>query len=160
MRGRLPIANAPLTISANHPGLMETLTQLSQNLAIFLATLTIGWTCCISFAVAPTAFRELDRGRGDRFVRNIIKDGHGFLALLAALAAIIGLIAGAVGGAIVMGVVAFFYLMARFALAPRTDNKPKAGARKLKTARVASSALTFFIIPVALAALIMICFGV
>lgn len=130
--------------------------NVTQNLAIFLATITIGWTCCISFAVAPQAYRELDRGRGDRFVRNIIKEGHGFLALFAILAAAMGFISGALGGALVMAMAAFFYLMARFALAPRTDNKVKAGSRKLKTARVMASALTFMIIPVALAGLIMI----
>ncbi len=134
--------------------------HISQQLAIFLATLTIGWTCCISFAVAPQAYRELDRGRGDRFVRNIIKSGHGFLALFAMLAAAMGLISGALGGALVMAMAAFFYLMARFALAPRTDNKPKAGSRKTKTARVMASALTFMIIPVAVAGMIMIGLGI
>jgi hypothetical protein len=130
--------------------------QLAQNLAIFLATITIGWTGCIAFAVAPQAFRELDRGRGDRFVRTTIKEGHGFLALLALLAAGFGLIGGAIGGAIVMTTTAFFYLIARYALAPRTDTRPAGARRVMKTARVAASAITAFIIPVALVATAMI----
>ena len=139
---------------------MNAITQVSQNLAIFAATMTIGWTSCISFAVAPMAFRELDRGRGDRFVRNTIKEGHGFLALLALLAAGLGLISGAFGGAIVMAMAAFFYLIARYALAPRTDERPAGARRVMKTARIAASAITAFVIPVVLAGLVMICFGV
>lgn len=134
--------------------------EFARNIAIFLCTLTVGWTGCISFAVAPQAFRDLDRGRGDRFVRNLIKSGHGFLALLAVLAAAFGLIGGAVAGAVIMALVAFFYLMARYALAPRTDPRPAGARRVMKTARVAASAITAFIIPVALAAMVMISLGV
>ena len=139
---------------------MHPLIQLSQNLAIFLATLTVGWTSCISFAVAPQAFRELDRGRGDRFVRTTIKEGHGFLALLALIAAVLGLIGGAVGGAAIMAMAAFFYLIARYALAPRTDTRPAGARRVMKTARIAASAITAFVIPVVLVATFMICLGV
>ena len=134
--------------------------EIARNIAIFLATITVGWTACISFMVAPQAFRTLDRGRGDRFVRNLIKGGHGFLALLALLAAIFAVIGGAVAGAVTMGLVAFFYLMARYALAPRTDYRPSGARRVMKTARVAASAITAFIIPVALAAMVMISIGV
>jgi hypothetical protein len=134
--------------------------NLARDLAIFLATLTVGWTSCISFAVAPRAFRELDRGRGDRFVRNTIKEGHGFLALLALLAAGLGVIGGAVGGAAVMAMAAFFYLVARYALAPRTDPRPAGARRVMKTARIAASAITAFIIPVVLVALVMIGMGI
>ena len=134
--------------------------ELAQKLAIFLCTLTVGWTSCISFAVAPQAFRDLDRGRGDRFVRNLIKGGHGFLALLALLSAVFALIGGAVAGAVTMGLVAFFYLMARYALAPRTDPRPAGARRVMKTARVAASAITAFIIPVALAAMVLIALSV
>jgi hypothetical protein len=134
--------------------------EFARNLSIFLCTLTVGWTGCISFMVAPMAFRELDRGRGDRFVRNAIKEGHGFLALLAMLAAFLGLIGGAFGGAVVMGLVAFFYLIARYALAPRTDPRPAGARRVMKTARVAASAITAFVIPVALTAMVMISLGV
>jgi hypothetical protein len=134
--------------------------EFARNIAIFLATLTIGWTACISFMVAPQAFRTLDRGRGDRFVRNLIKGGHGFLALLALLSAVFALIGTAVAGAIVMALVAFFYLMARYALAPRTDPRPAGARRVMKTARVAASAITAFIIPVALAALVMVSLGI
>lgn len=134
--------------------------EFARNIAIFLCTLTVGWTGCIAFAVAPQAFRDLDRGRGDRFVRNLIKSGHGFLALLALLAAAFGLMGGAVAGAVIMALVAFFYLMARYALAPRTDPRPAGARRVMKTARVAASAITAFIIPVALAAMVMISLGI
>ena len=85
---------------------------------------------------------------------------HLKLALTSYLLAIAVFFIIAVAGAVIMALVAFFYLMARYALAPRTDPRPAGARRVMKTARVAASAITAFIIPVALAAMVMISLGI
>jgi hypothetical protein len=52
-----------------------------------------------------------------------------------------------------------FAFMCKFALAPRED-KPIKGHRVLKTARVVASALTAFIMPILIAAIVLTVLGI
>jgi hypothetical protein len=130
---------------------------LGQGFALVFAGISLGWTAYFSFVVAPQAFRDLDQGRANRFVRNAMKNGHppaAGLALIAAAAAVAG---SAVAGAAMMGVAATLFVLARWALAPRDDGPPPPGARrKRSTARVVAAALTAMIMVVILAAIILI----
>ncbi len=130
---------------------------VAQSFALVLAAFTIGWTACLSFMVAPAAFQWLKEGRGERFVRRLIKEGHGFLTLFAGLAAGLALIGGAGGGAAVMACAALFFALAQWTLSPANQGPELHGMRKnRKHARVTASALTAFILPVVLAGVVMI----
>lgn len=132
------------------------MTPVAQALALALASLTIGWTACLCFFVAPLAFRTL-KGRGESFVRRLIRQGHGFLGLFALIAAGLALIGGAVAGAAVMATAGAFFFLAQWTLAPQNQSDPVPGVRtNRKHSRVAASLLTAFIMPVVLVGMFMI----
>jgi hypothetical protein len=131
--------------------MFQTYSQLS---AMVLAGAALGWIALFSFVVAPVAFQTFDGGRAERMVKAVMKSGHGFLAVIALLAAVSALLSGAVAGAAVAGVAAAFALMCQWALAPRED-KPLGGRRVLKTARIVASGLTAAIAPVLIASIVL-----
>lgn len=117
--------------------------HLTLTVALVLAGATLGWTAFFSFIVSPQAFRDLDAGRANRFVRNAMKNGHPTLAALAFASAVLALLGAAFAGAGVMAVAGGMYLMATWALAPRDDAlPPPGGKRKLATARIVAAGLT------------------
>ncbi|MGE3301931.1 MAG: hypothetical protein AB7M12_02325, partial [Hyphomonadaceae bacterium] len=126
-----------------------------------LAALTIGWTACLCFFVAPLAFRTL-KGRGETFVRRLIRQGHGVLAVSSLVAAGFSLLAGAMAGAAVMGTAGLFFFLAQWTLAPKNESETVPGVRNTarKHARVAASALTAFVMPVVLVGMTLIGFKV
>lgn len=128
--------------------------------AVLLAGAGMGWVVMFSFVAAPTAFRTFDGGRADRIVKAIIKNGHGVLAAIILLAAMASLFAGAIAGAVVAGVAAIFALCCQWALAPRTDSKPILGRKVYKTARIVASTITAAILPVLIAAVILMRLGI
>jgi len=107
--------------------------------ALVLTGAVIGWLGSFSLLVAPMAFRDLDAGRADRFVRNAIHGGHALPAAGAALAAGAAWLGGAPGGAALLAVTAVLCFLARFAVSP--------GARRRKATRVAAAALTAALLP-------------
>lgn len=132
------------------------MSPVAQALALALASLTIGWTACLCFFVAPLAFRTL-KGRGETFVRRLIRQGHGFLGLFALVAAGLALIGGAIAGASVMATAAVFFFLAQWTLSPQNESKPVPGVRtNRKNARITASMLTAFIMPVVLVGMFMI----
>jgi uncharacterized membrane-anchored protein len=131
----------------------------AQALAIVLAGASLGWIALFSFVLSPVTYKTLDGGRAERLVKQVMNSGHGLLGLLALLSAIAALLAGAVAGAAVAAVGGAFAFMCKFALAPR-DDKPIKGHRVLKTARVVASALTAFIMPVLIAAIVLTLMGI
>jgi hypothetical protein len=134
--------------------------RFAQELSLVLAAFAAGWTAYFSFMIAPQAFRDLDQGRADRFVRNAMKNGHPLAALVCVGSAVFAALSGAMGGATAIGLCAGMYLMAAWALAPRTDTRPPPGGKRvLKTARIVASMITALIILVALVACGMIAFG-
>ena len=54
----------------------------TQQIALVLAGMALGWTALFCFVVAPVSFKDMDYGRADRHVRRIIKAGHGALSAL------------------------------------------------------------------------------
>lgn len=112
-------------------------------IALMLAGATLGWTAFFSFVVSPQAFRELDHGRANRFVRNAMKVGHPPLAGLAFASGVAAILGASFAGAGVMVVAGVMYLLAAWTLAPRDDDRPPPGGkRKLQTARIVAAAIT------------------
>jgi hypothetical protein len=131
--------------------------QLGQGAALVFAGFALGWTAHFSFMVAPQAYRDLDQGRANRFVRNAMRNGHPAVSGVSVIAAVAAVIGGAVAGAAVMAIAAAMFLLARWALAPRDDDgPPPGGKRKLGTARIVASALTAMIMLVVLAGIVLI----
>lgn len=131
--------------------------QLGQGLALVFAGMSLGWTAYFSFIVAPQAFRDLDQGRANRFVRNAMKNGHPAVAGMSFIAALAGAAGGALAGGSVMALAGVLYLLARWTLAPRDDERPPPGGkRKLSTARVVAAALTAMIMIVVVAGIVLI----
>jgi hypothetical protein len=128
------------------------MSDFGAGLALIFAGAALGWTGFFSFVVAPMAFRDLDQGRADRFVRNAMRNGHPVLAGLAWIAAGGALIAGALAGAVVLALAGAMYLLARWTLAPREDKRPPPGGKRvLKTSRIVASGMTAFIMLLVLA---------
>ncbi|MET0183793.1 MAG: hypothetical protein ABW199_13010, partial [Caulobacterales bacterium] len=98
--------------------------DLTQQLALIFGAIALGWTSLFTFIVAPVSFKDMDRGRADRHVRRVIKQGHGPLAILCVLAGVLALMSGAYAGATVAVLCAIFYAMCQWALAPRDDPRP------------------------------------
>jgi hypothetical protein len=137
------------------------MTELAQGLALVLAAFAAGWTAFFSLMIAPQAFRDLDQGRADRFVRNAMKGGHPVAAGVCAASGISAFMGGAPGGGAVIGLCAVMYVMAAWTLAPRSDTRPPPGGKRvLKTARIVASMITALIILVAFAAIGMIALGI
>ncbi|MBI1250427.1 MAG: hypothetical protein GC189_03030 [Alphaproteobacteria bacterium] len=132
----------------------------AQLTALLFAGMALGWTAMFSFVVAPVSFKDMDYGRADRHVRRVIKSGHGALALLCLVAGLGALIAGALGGAIVSGLTAAFYLMCQWTLAPRDDPRPPGARRKLKSQRILASMLTAAGMPLLVIAAILTRMGI
>ena len=133
--------------------------QTAQATAIILAGASLGWIMLFSFVLSPVAFKAFDQGRAERLVKLVMNSGHGILGLIALASGAAALMAGAVAGASVAAVAGIFAFMCKFALAPRED-KPLKGHRVLKTARVVASALTAFIMPVLIAAIVLTLLGI
>jgi hypothetical protein len=131
----------------------------AQSAAIVLASISLGWIMLFSFVLSPVAFKTFDQGRAERLVKQVMNSGHGVLGLIALAAAGLAALSGAFAGAAVAVVAAAFAFLCRFALAPRED-KPIKGHRVLKTARIVASALTAFIMPVLLAAIVLTIAGI
>jgi len=132
------------------------MSQFVQGLGLVLAAIVLGWTILFSLVVSPQAFKTLDAGRAKRLIRDTMKRGHPLVAMVAGAAAAAALFAGAIGGAIVMACSAALFMLAVYTLAPRDDAKPKAGARKLDTARVVAAMLTVMITCVVMAGVVLI----
>ncbi len=115
------------------------------------AGMALGWTALFSFVVAPVAFKHMDAGRADRMVRNIIKAGHGALALLCLGAGAGAIVSGAIGGAVIATLAAAFYLMCQWTLAPRDDPRPAGARRQMKGQRIVASLLTVVGMPLMMA---------
>jgi hypothetical protein len=130
---------------------------IAQGLALSLASLTIGWTACLCFFVAPLAFATL-KGRGEGFVRRLIRNGHGFLGLFALGAGALAVVGGAIGGGAVMATAGAFFFLAQWTLAPQNESVAVPGVRNTskKHQRVTASLLTAFIMPIVLIAMVMI----
>ncbi|HYD86333.1 MAG TPA: hypothetical protein VEA80_02560 [Vitreimonas sp.] len=131
----------------------------AQAAAIILAGASLGWIALFSFVLSPVAFKQFDTGRAERLVKHVMNAGHGILGLIAFASAAAALMAGAVAGASVAAVAGAFAFLCKFALAPR-DDKPLKGHRVLKTARIVASALTAFIAPVLIAAIVLTLMGI
>lgn len=117
--------------------------DVAQAFALVFAGMALGWTAMFSFLAAPMAFRDLDAGRANRFVRNAMKDGHPAIASLAGLGAVAAALASSIAGAAVLAVTAALYLLARLALLPQGDlPEAKNVRRRLKTGRVVAASLT------------------
>lgn len=111
-----------------------------MSLALILAGAAFGWTALFSFVVAPMAFRDLDAGRADRFVRNAIQSGHVAPAALALAAAVSAWAGGAPGAGALLAVTGLLFFAARFSVTP--------GARRRKATRMIASGLTAMLLPV------------
>lgn len=133
--------------------------QTAQFFAIALAGISLGWIMLFSFVLSPVAYKALDGGRAERLVKQVMNSGHGLLGLFALLFALCALVSGSVAGAAVAAIAGFFAFLCKFALAPR-DDKPIKGHRVVKTARIVASALTAFLIPVLIAAIVLTVMGV
>jgi hypothetical protein len=111
--------------------------------AILLAGVTLGWTAFFSFVVSPQAFRELDHGRANRFVREAMKTGNPAVAGFAFASALLAVLGMAIAGGGVMAIAGVLYLLAAWTLAPRDDKlPPPGGRRRLSTARIVAAGLT------------------
>lgn len=121
-------------------------------LALVLAGSAIGWTASFSFLIAPMAFRELDAGRADRFVRNAIQSGHTVPSLLCVIGAAAAWFGAAPGAAALLGIAALLFFVARFTVSP--------GARRRKATRIAASGLTAALLPLTAVAAALAVFGV
>lgn len=122
------------------------------SLALVLIGAALGWTALFSFVVAPGAFKDLDRGRADRYVRNIIQSGHLIPAALCVAAAAAAFLGRAPGAALVAIVTACLFVVARFAIAP--------GARRRSITRVLASGITALLMPMTAAGAALAAFGV
>jgi hypothetical protein len=137
------------------------MTDLAISLALILAGVTLGWTAFFSFIVSPQAFRELDHGRANRFVRNAMKTGHPVVAGLSFAAGVFAILNGALAGGGVMAITGVMYLLAAWTLAPRDDDRPPPGGkRKLSTARVVAAGLTAGLMALVVIAIVLMLFGV
>jgi hypothetical protein len=136
------------------------MSDIGQACALILAGMTLGWTMLFSFVVAPISYADMDYGRAARNVGRVMKAGHGAVALFAFLAGFAALLCQAWGAAAVLALAGCFYLMAKWALAPREGRAPPIGHRKLKTARVVASGLTAAIMPLIIAGVVMVLFRV
>lgn len=131
--------------------------QLGQGAALVLAGMTLGWTAYFSFIIAPQAYRDLDQGRANRFVRNAMRNGHPTVALFSFIAGGAGAVAGAFAGGSVMALAGVLYLLARWTLSPRDDERPPPGGkRKLSTARIVAAGLTAMIMLLVIAGIVLI----
>jgi hypothetical protein len=135
------------------------MSALAQSTAVILASISLGWIMLFSFVLAPVAFKTFDQGRAERLVKQVMNSGHGLLGLIALGAGVAAFASGAIAGAAVAAVAGAFAFLCRFALAPR-DDKPIKGHRVLKTARIVASALTAFIMPVLIAAIVLTILGI
>lgn len=122
------------------------------SLALVLAGTALGWSAFFSFVAAPIAFRDLDQGRADRYLRNIIESGHLVPASIAALAAGAAFAGGGPGAAGLLLIAAFLFVVARFAVSP--------GARRRASTRILASGLTALLIPVTAAGALLAAIGI
>jgi hypothetical protein len=137
------------------------MTDLTLALAMILAGVTLGWTAFFSFIVSPQAFRELDHGRANRFVRNAMKTGHPALAGLAFGSGALAVLSASLAGGGVMAIVGVMYLLAAWTLAPRDDDRPPPGGkRKLSTARIVAAGLTAGLMALVLIAVALMLFRI
>jgi hypothetical protein len=127
-----------------------TFQEIARGLAVTFAGAGLGWIALFSFVVSPTAFKTLDVGRAERFVKNVMKAGHSALAGLCVLSSIAALLSGSVAGAVIGVIAGVFALCCQWALAPHDEGRVVMGHRKLKTARIVASGLTAAIAPVLL----------
>lgn len=111
-------------------------------LTLLFSGMALGWTAMFTFLIEPQAFRDLDYGRANRFVRTTLRSGNPVMATFAGLAALCALAAGAVGGAAVLGLAAGIYLLARWAVAPRADGRAVGVRRKVQAQRIIAVAFT------------------
>lgn len=118
------------------------MTDFAQALTLVFAGMALGWTAMFAFLIEPQAFRDLDYGRANRFVRTTLRSGNPVMAAFAGLAALCALAAGAFGAAAVLALAAGVYLLARWAVAPRTDGRAVGVRRKLQAQRILAVALT------------------
>lgn len=125
--------------------------QALLSLGLILAGGALGWSAFFSFVAAPIAFRDLDKGRADRYLRNIIESGHLVPAGFSVLAALAVLIGGAPGAAGLLAIAAFLFVVARFAVSP--------GARRRASTRILASGLTALLMPMTLAGAGLAVFG-
>ncbi len=115
--------------------------KIAQGLSLLSAGVALGWAGCFSFLIAPQAFRDLDHGRADRFVRNALKGANPVAIGLSLLAAASALLAGAVGAAAVLAMAAAMFFLARWTLAPREEGSAPGVRRRLKTQRIVAAAI-------------------
>jgi hypothetical protein len=129
--------------------------------AVVVAATALGWTVAISLAAAPIAFRDLDHGRADRLVRNMLKRSQPSQAVLCFIAGALAALGGAMAGGIVLAIAGVFFMMARWALAPREEKMAPAGTRRvLKTTRIVSAGLNAMMMPVIIAGCVMAVIGI
>lgn len=128
----------------------------SQSLALAAAGMALGWTAYFSFQAAPQAFRDLDHGRANRYVRNAMKTGHPLVAALCWVAGGAALFGGAIAGAVTLALAGALFMLARWTLAPRDDPRPAGARRVLSTARVVAAGLTATMMLLILGAIVLI----
>lgn len=121
-------------------------------LSLVLAGAALGWSAFFSFVAAPIAMRDLDNGRADRYLRNLIESGHLAPASFAALAAGAAFVGGGPGAAGLLLIAAFLFVVARFAISP--------GARRKANTRILASGLTALLMPVTAAGALLAAIGV
>jgi hypothetical protein len=121
------------------------------SLALVLAGAALGWSAFFSFVAAPIAFRDLDKGRADRYLRNIIESGHLAPASLSALAALAAFAGGGPGAAGLLLIAAVLFVVARFAVSP--------GARRRASTRILASGLTALLMPLTATGALLVAFG-
>jgi hypothetical protein len=131
--------------------------MVAQGLALILASLTIGWTACLCFFVAPLAFTTL-KGRAENFVRRLIRQGHGFLAMFSLISAACALFAGSMAGAVVMAACGFSFFLAQWTLHPDNESEAVPGVRNTsrKRLRVTASLMTAMVMPLVLIGIVLI----
>lgn len=139
---------------------MQELLTYSGQAAVFLAAVAIGWMVAFSFIVAPVAFKNMIYSRADRYIRQVIMGGHGLLALVCFAVTIFALGATAWAGALVAFLAGAFFIMCRWAVAPRTDKRAPGARRQIKGQRIVASWLTAFGIPLMITAAILIQLGI
>jgi hypothetical protein len=129
----------------------------AQTLALALASLTIGWTACLCFFVSPLAFKTL-KGRAENFVRRLIRQGHGFLAMFALLSAGCAVIGGSIAGAAVMASCGMCFFLAQWTLHPDNQSEAVPGVRNTsrKRLRVTASLMTAMVMPIVLIGMLLI----
>lgn len=138
------------------------MSEFIQSLSLVLAAVVLGWSVMFSVVLSPQAFRTLDASRAKRMIRDTMKRGHPLLAGLSMAAAGAALLAGAMGGAVMMGLAAALFLLAAYTLSPVEDDGTKlaGGRRKRDTARVVAASLTVMIICMVIAGVVLIGFRV